>query len=269
MSGPSHLGALADELYAAWRSRTAVPPLRSRSDLPAPLTLADAYGIQQRFVDARLAAGETVVGKKVGATSKAVQDLLGVDRPDFGQLLSGMRVADGGVIDLDRLVQPRAEAELAFVLKADLVGPGITAADVLVATDHVAPCIEIVDSRIEHWDIGIVDTVADNASCGEFVIGEATADPLDVDLTMAGMIVEVDGEIVTTGCGAAVLGGPANAIAWLANTLGELGLPFRAGEVILSGSQSVLVDVEAGNELRCTIGGLGSCSVRFTREGTS
>jgi 2-oxopent-4-enoate/cis-2-oxohex-4-enoate hydratase len=253
------LDAFADELYRAWRDRAPVAPLRTRADL----SLADAYAIQQGFLARRLAAGEAVVGKKIGVTSKAVQDMLGVDQPDFGQLLSGMVRQDGGVIGLADLIQPKAEAELAFRLKQDLVGPGVTAADVLRATEWVAPCIEVVDSRIVDWNIRIVDTVADNASCGVFVIGEAKASPLDVDLNLAGMVVEIDGEVVTTGAGAAVQHGPANAVAWLANTLGALGMPFRAGELILSGSQSVLLPVRAGMTFRCTVGGLGACSVRF------
>lgn len=259
----SVLDGFSAELYAAWRDGTTIAPLRSRADL----SLSDAYAIQQGFIQRRLDAGETVVGKKIGVTSKAVQDMLGVDQPDFGQLLSGMVYEDGGVISTSGLIQPKAEAELAFKLKADLCGPGITAADVIAATEWVAPCIEVVDSRIESWNIRIVDTVADNASCGVFVIGNAKASPLDVDLDLAGMVVEIDGEVVTTGCGAAVQHGPANAVAWLANTLGALGLPFRAGEVILSGSQSVLLPMQAGMEFRCTVGGLGSCSVRF-EEGT-
>jgi 2-oxopent-4-enoate/cis-2-oxohex-4-enoate hydratase len=253
------LDGFAAELFEAWRDGTTIAPLRSRAEL----SLADAYAIQQGFIQRRLDAGETVVGKKIGVTSKAVQDMLGVDQPDFGQLLSGMVIEDGGSIDVSSLIQPKAEAELAFKLKADLCGPGVTAADVIAATEWVAPCIEIVDSRIESWNIRIVDTVADNASCGVFVIGEAKASPLDVDLDLAGMVVEIDGEVVTTGCGAAVQHGPANAVAWLANTLGALGMPFRAGEVILSGSQSVLLPMRAGMEFRCTVGGLGSCSVRF------
>lgn len=251
--------ALSAALYEAWRTGSPIEPLRDR----APLTLDDAYRIQEGFVKRRIDAGETVVGKKIGVTSKAVQDMLGVDQPDFGQLLSGMVFADGATIDLGTLIQPKAEAELAFKLKDDLVGPGITAVDVLRATEWVAPCIEIVDSRIRDWNIRIVDTVADNASCGVFVLGEAHAHPLDVDLNLAGMVVRVDGEVVTTGAGAAVQHGPANAVAWLANTLGALGLPFRAGEVILSGSQSVLLPCVPGT-LTCTVGGLGSCTITFT-----
>ncbi|MCA9548764.1 MAG: fumarylacetoacetate hydrolase family protein [Myxococcales bacterium] len=257
---PELLNALSEELFAAWQQQRTIAPLRNRAEL----TLDHAYRIQQGFVERRLAAGETIVGKKIGVTSKAVQDLLEVRQPDFGQLTSGMVVPDGGTLDVSKMIQPKAEAELAFVLGEDLVGPGITAVDVINATAWVAPCIELVDSRIQGWDIKIVDTVADNASCGMYVIGEAKASPLDVDLNLAGTVVKVDGEVVTTGAGAAVQSGPANAVAWLANTLGELGLPFRKGEVILSGSQSILLPVTAGQTLECIIGGLGACSVTFT-----
>lgn len=249
-----------DELYECWRTRRTVAPLLQRE---SSITLDDAYRIQSRYVDRRLKAGETIVGKKIGVTSKPVQDFLGVFQPDFGQLTSGMVYAEGDDIDLDTLIQPKAEAELAFVLKRDLVGPGITAIDVLRATDYVAPCFEIVDSRITDWKIRIQDTVADNASCGVFVIGEAKGDPRKLDLTLAGMVLDKNGELFSTGAGAAVQGSPVNAVVWLANTLGELGLPFRAGEVILSGSQSALVPVVDGDELVCTVGGLGQCRVRF------
>lgn len=256
---PELLDSLSEALFVSWKARTTIAPLRDRADL----TLEHAYRIQQGFIERRLAAGETIVGKKIGVTSKAVQDLLGVRQPDFGQLTSGMVVQNGAKLDVGQMIQPKAEAELAFVLKEDLIGPGITAVDVINATDYVAPCIELVDSRIDDWNIKIVDTVADNASCGMFVVGDAKASPLDVDLNLAGTVVKVDGEIVTTGAGAAVQSGPANAVAWLANTLGQLGLPFKKGEVILSGSQSVLLPVEAGTHFECIIGGLGSCSVTF------
>jgi len=249
-----------DELYECWRTRRTVAPLLEREP---SITLEDAYRIQSRYVDRRLKAGETIVGKKIGVTSKPVQDFLGVFQPDFGQLTSGMVYAEGDDIDLDTLIQPKAEAELAFVLKRDLIGPGITAIDVLRATDYVAPCFEIVDSRITDWKIRIQDTVADNASCGVFVIGDAKGDPRKLDLTLAGMVLDKNGELFSTGAGAAVQGSPINAVVWLANTLGELGLPFRAGEVILSGSQSSLVPVVDGDELVCTVGGLGQCRVRF------
>lgn len=250
-----------DELYQAFVSRRVIAPLLSREP---QIRLEDAYRIQERFVAHRLAAGETIVGKKIGATSKPVQDFLGVYQPDFGMLTSGMVFADGDTLDLSQMIQPKAEAELAFVLKHDLKGPGITAMDVIRATDYVVPCFEIVDSRIRDWQIKIQDTVADNASCGVFVLGTTQGDPRRLDITLAGMVLEKNGEVFSTGVGAAVQGSPANAVAWLANTLGELGIPFKAGEVILSGSQSALVPVADGDELVCRVGGLGSCRVRFS-----
>jgi 2-oxopent-4-enoate/cis-2-oxohex-4-enoate hydratase len=258
---PEQIQHYGDELYLAWTQRRTVPPLLERE--PA-ITLDDAYRIQQRYVARRIAAGETIVGKKIGVTSKPVQDFLGVYQPDFGQLTSGMIYQDGDTIDLGILIQPKAEAELAFVLKKDLVGPGVTAMDVIRATDYVVPCFEIVDSRITDWKIKIQDTVADNASCGVYVLGKAKGDPRKLDITLAGMVLEKNGELFSTGVGAAVQGSPANAVAWLANTLGEVGIPFKAGEVILSGSQSALVPVKDGDELVCTVGGLGSCRVKFS-----
>ncbi|WP_424191864.1 2-oxopent-4-enoate hydratase [Ampullimonas aquatilis] len=257
----SKIEQYGDELYEAWRTRRTVLPLLERE--PA-MTLDEAYRIQLRFIERRVVAGEAIVGKKIGVTSKPVQDFLGVFQPDFGQLTSDMVYQEGDVINLNTLIQPKAEAELAFVLKDDLQGPGITAMDVIRATDYVVPCFEIVDSRITDWKIKIQDTVADNASCGVYVLGKTKGDPRKLDITLAGMVLEKNGEIFSTGVGAAVQGSPANAVAWLANTLGQLGIPFKAGEVILSGSQSALVPVVDGDELVCTVGGLGSCRVKFT-----
>lgn len=250
-----------EELYQAFLERRPVAPLISREP---EITIEDAYRIQEAFVARRLAAGETIVGKKIGATSRPVQEMLGVYQPDFGMLTSGMVYQEGDTIDLSQMIQPRAEAELAFVLKEDLKGPGITAMDVIRATDYVLPCFEIVDSRITDWKLKIQDTVADNASCGVYVLGKTKGDPRKLDITLAGMVLEKNGELYSTGVGAAVQGSPANAVAWLANTLGELGIPFKAGEVILSGSQSTLVPVVEGDELVCTVGGLGSCRVSFS-----
>jgi 2-oxopent-4-enoate/cis-2-oxohex-4-enoate hydratase len=249
-----------DELYDAWLDRRVLSPLLARAP---DMTLADAYAVQSRLVNRRVQAGEMIIGKKIGLTSKPIQDFLGVYEPDFGQLTSGMLRTEDQGIDLDQLIQPKAEAELAFVLNEDLIGPVITATDVIRATDHVSPCFEIVDSRIRNWELKIQDTVADNASCGVFILGDVQGDPRKLDITMAGMAVYKNGELVSTGVGAAVQGSPVNAVVWLANTLGKLGLPFRAGEIILSGSQSALVPVTAGDELVCTIGGLGSCTARF------
>jgi 2-oxopent-4-enoate/cis-2-oxohex-4-enoate hydratase len=251
---------LGDDLYGAWRDRAVISPLLER--VP-DMSLADAYAVQSQFVGRRVEAGETIIGKKIGLTSKPVQDYLGVYEPDFGQLTSGMLFTEDRGIDLDQLIQPKAEAELAFVLKDDLIGPGITAADVIRATDYVSPCFEIVDSRVRDWQVKIQDTVADNASCGVFALGDAKGDPRKLDITMAGMSVYKNGKLFSTGVGAAVQGSPVNAVVWLANTLGKLGLPFRAGEILLSGSQSAIVPITTDDELVCKIGGLGSCTARF------
>ena len=249
-----------DELYQALMERKAVDPLTDRE--PA-ITIEDAYQIQLRMIQRRLDAGETVVGKKIGVTSKVVMDMLKVNQPDFGQMTSGMVFNEGEPIRTDTMIAPRAEAEVAFVLKRDLMGPGVTAADVLRATDCVMPCFEIVDSRIKDWKIKIQDTVADNASCGVLTLGGMRKSPRQLDLALAGMVLAKNGEVISTSTGAAVQGSPVNAVAWLANTLGRLGIGLKAGEVILSGSQSPLVPVKAGDSLSCSVGGLGSTSVRF------
>ena len=249
-----------DELYQALISRTPVDPLTDRE--PA-ITVQDAYQIQLRMIQRRVDAGETIVGKKIGVTSKVVMDMLKVDQPDFGQMTSGMVFSEGEAIRADSMIAPRAEAEVAFILKSDLMGPGVTAADVLRATDFVVPCFEIVDSRIKDWKIKIQDTVADNASCGVLTLGGVRKSPRQLDLALAGMVLEKNGDIVSTSTGAAVQGSPVNAVAWLANTLGRLGIGLKAGEIILSGSQSPLIPVKAGDSLYCSVGGLGGTSVRF------
>lgn len=225
--------------------------------------MADAYAIQLAMIKRRLARGETIIGKKIGVTSRPIQEQLGVFEPDFGQLTSGMQRTETQGVDLSALIQPRVEAEIAFVLDRDLVGPRVTATDVIRATAYVSPCFEIVDSRIRDWDIRIHDTVSDNASCGVFILGDARANLRDFDVTLAGMVIERNGELLSTSAGAAVQGSPVNAVVWLANKLGAVGLPFRAGEIILSGSQSTLIPVEDGDTLKCSIGGLGSCTARF------
>lgn len=258
---PADIQKYGDELYEALATRRAIAPLTDRID---DISIEDAYRIQERMIQHRLDKGETIIGKKVGVTSKAVMDMLDVRQPDFGMLLSTMVYSEGEAIPADTLIAPRAEAEVAFVLKRDLDGPGVTAADVLRATECVMPCFEIVDSRIKDWKIKIQDTVADNASCGVLVLGGCARSLRGLDLSVAGMVVEKNGEIVSTAAGAAVQGSPVNSVAWLANTLGRLGIPFKAGEVILSGSQSPLMPVEAGDHFRCSVGGLGSCGVRFS-----
>ncbi|MCK9468969.1 MAG: 2-oxopent-4-enoate hydratase [Porticoccaceae bacterium] len=254
------INALGDELYQALTTRTTIEPLTNRY---ADMTIENAYHIQQRMIERRIQAGEKIIGKKIGVTSAAVMNMLGVYQPDFGYMLDGMIYNEGESIDMASLIQPKAEGEIAFVLKKDLMGPGISNADVLAATECVMPCFEIVDSRIRDWKIKICDTVADNASCGVFVLGDQAVDPRKVDLSLCGMVLEKNGEIIATGAGAAALGSPVNAVAWLANTMGRLGIPLKAGEVILSGALAAMFPAKAGDNFRVSIGGLGSCSVRF------
>lgn len=253
-----HYGA---ELYQALRAREPVAPLIEREP---EMTLEDAYRISERMLARRLEAGERVIGKKIGVTSKAVMNMLNVHQPDFGYLTDRMVYANGDSIPVSReLIAPRAEGEIAFVLKRDLCGPGVTNAQVLAATECVMPCFEIVDSRIQDWRISIHDTVADNASCGAFVLGDTAISPRRLDLTTCGMVMEKNGEICATGAGAAALGSPVNCVAWLANTLGRFGIALKAGEVILSGSLVPLVPVTAGDYVHVSVGGLGTASVRF------
>jgi len=252
--------ALAAELHEAFRAGRTIEPLRLRHPT---LTIDDAYAISLDFLGARLSAGERVVGKKIGVTSKAVQDMLGVHQPDFGFLTDKMWVDEEIEIAAHRLIQPRAEAEIAFFLKEDLNGPGVTPAQVLAATESIAPCFEIVDSRIRDWNIGIVDTVSDNASCGVFAIGAARADPRDLDLASLHVTVTKNGAPLSEGYGSAVQGSPLNAVAWLANTLGAYGVTLNAGDVILSGSLVPLAPAAAGDAFEMTLHGVGCCSVRF------
>ena len=255
-----NIDQLGDELFDALNQARMVAPLTERFP---QLSIEHAYAIQQRLLSRRVQQGERIIGKKIGVTSQAVMDMLKVNQPDFGQLTDRMVVNQGGCVPMSALIQPKAEGEIAFVLKHDLSGPGVTVADVLRATEGVMACFEIVDSRIRDWQIKIQDTVADNASCGVFVLGDRLVDPRVLDLYTTGMVLEKNGRIVGTGAGAATMGSPVIAVAWLANTLGRLGMSLKAGEIILSGALSAMVPVVAGDQLRMSLAGIGSCSVRF------
>lgn len=258
----ARIEAFGDALYEAMVSRNTIAPLTTQ----APgMTIADAYQISLRMLARRTAAGEIVVGKKIGVTSAAVMNMLNVHQPDFGFLTDRMMYATSAEVPVSRaLIAPRAEGEIAFVLKHDLAGPGVTNADVIRATDFVMPCFEIVDSRITDWKIKIEDTIADNASCGVVVLGDHAVKPTALELSTCGIVVSLNGEIVSTGAGAAALGSPVNCVTWLANTLGAHGIELKAGEVILSGSLVPLQPVKAGDSMHLVIGGMGHCSVRFT-----
>ena len=252
---------LGDALYAAMCERRMLPPL---TETHPDLTIENAYEISLRFLANRLNAGETVIGKKIGVTSAAVMDMLGVRQPDFGFMTDAMRY-DSVMPISNALIQPRAEGEIAFLLSEDLQGPGVTNDDVLAATEAVVPCFEVVDSRIRDWQIKIQDTVADNASCGWFALNEAAAvSPNDIDLASCAMTVKKNGEVISTGTGAAAMGSPVNCITWLANTLGAYGITLQRGDIVLSGSLVPLEPVVAGDEMTLHIEGIGDCSLAFT-----
>lgn len=256
------INALGDELYRALEDQKTITPFTDRN---IDITIDDAYYISLRMLENRLEKnGEKVVGKKIGVTSKVVQEMLGVHRPDFGFLTNTMEYPNNGDVSIkDTMIQPRAEAEIGFKLKKDLKGPGVTEQDVLDATDYIMPCFEIVDSRINDWKIKIQDTIADNASCGVYALGTETADPKALDLPNLKVVVKKNGEFLSEGKGEAVQGNPLTAVAWLANTLGEYGIPFLAGEVILSGSLVPLEPVVAGDTMEMDLEGVGSCTINF------
>ncbi|MFI6284887.1 2-keto-4-pentenoate hydratase [Streptomyces sp. NPDC051018] len=249
----------AERLREAARLSRPCSPVR---ELIGPSDLDAAYAVQEAVVRERVAGGRRVVGHKIGLTSPAVQSQFGVFQPDFGVLLDDMAYADGEEIPLDRLLQPRVEAEVAFVLGRD-VEYGATVAEILRATEFVLPAIEIVDSRIAGWDITITDTVADNASSGAFVLGTTPRRVQDVDLTGLGMVLEHGGEPASTGVGAACLGSPAVAATWLARELARRGSPLRAGEVVLSGALGPMVQVTHPGVYRARMDGLGEVSAVF------
>ena len=252
---------LGRELHDCLRRQRTVVPLRERHP---ELDIDDAYAISLEFLRLRLADGERIVGKKIGVTSKAVQDMFGVHQPDFGFLTDRMTVAEGGTVPIaGHLIQPRAEAEIGFILRDRLEGPGITPEQVLAATECVVPCFEIVDSRIDGWNIKIVDTVADNASCGVYVLGDARVDPRGLDLAALEVRVKKNGEFLSRGYGSAVQGSPLVAVAWLANTLGARGVALESGEVILSGSLVPLETARPGDEFTLELDQVGTASVRF------
>jgi 2-oxopent-4-enoate/cis-2-oxohex-4-enoate hydratase len=227
------------------------------------VTVDDAYAVQQHNVARRIARGERLVGRKIGITSKAVMEWLGVDQPDFGALLDTMAVDDGGVCPVSSLIAPRVEGEVAFVLARDLVSPRTTAVDVVDATAWIAASIEIIDSRVKDWKIKLVDTVADNASSARFVVSSTKASLAGVDLPLVGCALRKNGQVASSGAGAACLGNPVNAVAWLARTLAARGTPLKAGDLVLSGALCPVVPVEKGDVVEVDVGGIGRCSVRF------
>ncbi|SEE88809.1 2-keto-4-pentenoate hydratase [Burkholderia sp. WP9] len=263
----SNAEALALRLRESERTRQTIAPLRDdeRFTHLNPATAAGfAYMVQQINVEARVAAGERIVGRKIGLTSPAVQRQLGVDQPDFGALFASMAYGDNQPIALGELIQPKVEAEIALVLEHDLTHEKHTYADLIRATAYAVAAIEVVDSRIEGWNIRFVDTVADNASSARFVLGSRPVLLRDVDLAACAMTLSNDAETLSRGNGAACLGNPLNAAVWLADRMQQLGTPLRAGDVLMTGALGPMVAVTRSGTFSAQIEGLGSVRAIFS-----
>lgn len=254
------LEALADKLIEAERSKQPLEPLTQQYP---ELNVTDAYQIQIKVMEKKRTEGRWVIGKKVGLTSVAMQKMLGVNEPDYGHLLDDMEVKDGEKVKISDMISPKVEAEIGFILGQDLVGPNVTYLDVLMATKYVVPTLEIIDSRITDWKIQLIDTVADNGSSAKVVVGNKMSTIDGLDLRSVGMALYNNEELVATGSGAAALGHPAQAIAWLANKLHEFGIHLKAGELILPGALSGALTVRQGDTISAHFGPLGSVSVAF------
>lgn len=254
---------LYEELASRLRRAYATGAVASMRDDLDPTDAAGAYAVQEINTRYWQAQGRRVVGRKAGLTAKAVQVQLGVDQPDFGVLFEDMRLANGGVLDKGKCLQPKAEAEIAFVLAGDLPSKSTTADEVAAAIGTVHAAIEIVDSRIADWKITFADTVADNGSSAFFVLSDDGKPLESVDLPGASMEMTFDGQLVSTGTGAAVLGNPLNAGAWLAQTLAQRGEPLNAGDILLVGALGPMVALQPGALVRAEIAGIGSCSFSY------
>ncbi|WP_405240799.1 2-keto-4-pentenoate hydratase [Lentisalinibacter orientalis] len=255
------LDQLAEELFAAVTERTVVSPISQRYP---ECTVEDAYRISRTLLDKRLATGDELVGKKIGVTSKGVQKQLNVFQPDFGFLTKKMQVPSGAELSHgQRFIQPRAEGEIAVRLSTTLRGPGVTDEEVRESIGYVFPCIELVDSRIRDWQITIIDTVADNASCGAFVLGDAIPVADDTDFASMTAIFEKNGARIAAGSGRDVIGTPIGSLAWLANTLGSYGIALEQDDIVLTGALVPLEPVDVGDEFHWIVEGLGDCRVSF------
>lgn len=257
---PQQREEAAQSLYQAMNDGKLLPPLR---DSYPGMSAEDAYAIQAINTERRISHGRRIVGRKIGLTSLAVQRQLDVDQPDFGTLFDDMSFGDAESIPLSMLHQPKVEAEIGFVLGRDLDMEQPTHQEVLQAVDYVVPTLEIVGSRIADWNIKFVDTVADNASSGAYVLGSTPISLRGLDLSLAGMCLSRRGELVSTGAGGACLGNPLNAVVWLARAMSRLGTPLRAGELVLSGALGPMVAVRAGDVFECHISGVGSVRTEF------
>lgn len=253
----------ADRLREATLDQSPCAPVR---DLIGRDDIAAAYAVQERGTQARIEAGAEVIGRKIGLTSEAVQQQLGVDQPDFGVLFDDMAHTDGDVVAAGAVLQPRAEAELAFVLKEDLVDGPLDLDQIRGAIEYAVAAIEICGSRIADWDISFADTVADNASAGAYVLGTTRLSLAEFEPREVVMSMDLNGETVSTGAGAACLGDPLEAVAWLARTSREFGQPLRAGQVVLSGALGPMRAIEPGDVVRAEVAPLGTVEFSLSEE---
>ncbi len=250
---------LAESLYKSEREKTPMAPL---TEMHPGMDMADAYAVQLEGIRLRTDNDpKRIFGWKVGLTSKAMQQMLNVDQPDFGHLLDNMLINEGTDIVSSEMIWPRVEPEVAFLLKSDLKGPSVTAKDVMAATEALIPALEVIDSRVRDWKIKLCDTIADNASCGRFVLGRSRTKPDGIDTSLIGMNYFVDGNLTSTATSAAVIGDPAEAVAWLANILAPYGHYLRAGQVIMPGSLVAAVDAKPGGKFRADFDRIGSVSL--------
>jgi 2-keto-4-pentenoate hydratase len=251
---------LAAELAEAERSRVPIAPLTSANP---DIDVVDAYEIQLINIRQRVAEGARILGHKVGLSSKAMQQMMNVDEPDYGHLLDEMQVFEDAPVKASRFLYPRVEVEVGFILAADLPGEGCTEDDVLAATEALVPSIELIDTRITDWKIALCDTIADNASSAGFVLGEARVSPDDVDVKAIDAVLTRNGEVAAEGRSDAVLGNPVTAVAWLARKVESFGVRLRKGDIVLPGSCTRAIDVRAGDEFVADFKGLGSVRLSF------
>jgi 2-keto-4-pentenoate hydratase len=251
---------LAADLAQAERSREPIAPLTAAYP---DIDVVDAYEIQLINIRQRVAEGARVLGHKVGLSSLAMQQMMGVDEPDYGHLLDEMQVFEDTPVKAGRYLYPRVEVEVGFILAADLPGAGCTEDDVLAATEALAPSIELIDTRITDWKIALCDTIADNASSAGFVLGEARVSPRDLDVKAIDAVLTRNGEVVAEGRSDAVLGNPVTAVAWLARKVESFGVRLRKGDIVLPGSCTRAIDAHAGHEFVADFAGLGSVRLSF------
>ena len=256
---PADIAVMSDALLQARRDRVAIPPLTERFP---DMTVADAYAVQQGLVAGLMDADESIIGYKLGLTSRPMQEMLGVDLPDYAPVLGATVYADGADVRVADFISPKMEAEICVVLGEDLSGPRCTVAQAWQATAGLMAALEIVDSRIADWKIGLVDTIADLASNGAVAFGSRVIPLGDFDPALIGMVFTRNGELVSTGAGAAALGGPIDAVAWLANTLHPLGVTLTAGSIIMTGALHAAVASPPNSVFRADFDRLGSITLR-------